>query len=153
MSVPEKGESQTCPRRGSELERAREGGVCGPEKGERRGWFGGRVCEVLGARVGTRGRSKDRRRRNRIHTGKEGTRQYKTNSRRKTIQTLSEVAHKNRENHFARRTQVIPLCDPASNLWIGKKDGGTWHPTSGKLRDLPTNTNLPLGRWKSSPYR
>jgi hypothetical protein len=105
VSVSEKGERQTCPRRESELERAREGGVSVPEKGERHGCFGGRVCEVLRARVGTRGASTDRRRRNRIHTGKEVTRQCKTNSRHKIIQTLSEVAHKNRENHFARRTQ------------------------------------------------
>jgi hypothetical protein len=27
------------------------------------------------------------------------------------------------------------------------------HPTSGKLWDLPTNTNLSLGRWKSSTSR
>jgi hypothetical protein len=46
-----------------------------------------------------RGHTWCRRRRNRIHAGKEDTRQCKTNSRHKTA-NISEVAHKNMEKHF-----------------------------------------------------
>jgi hypothetical protein len=76
-------------------EGASQGGVSLPEKGERRTREGGVSVSEKGER------------RNRTHTGKEGTRQCKTNSRHKIIQTLSEVAHKNSENHFPRRTERV----------------------------------------------
>jgi hypothetical protein len=82
-----------------------------------------------------------RRRRNRIHTDKEGSRQYKTNSIHKIFQTLSEVAHKIRENHFAKRTQDSEARIQHKLTWKSIQDT---HNTQDKTRHIEETGNTPV---------